>query len=65
MESIAQLIGLSVAELTQLLMLAAVLLVGLFILRAVMKLTAAIFRMGCLAILFIVAAVFLLQVLGN
>ncbi len=65
MESIAQLIGLNAAELMQLLMLAGILLVGLFVLRAVMKLTATIFRIGCFGILFIVAAVFLLQLFGN
>lgn len=65
MNSIAQLVGLDAAQLMQLLILAVVLLVGLFVLRAVLKLTAAIFRLGCFGILFIVVAVFVLQLLGN
>lgn len=65
MDSIAQLVGLDAAQLMQLLILAVVLLVGLFVLRAVLKLTAAIFRLGCFGILFIVVAVFVLQLLGN
>ena len=65
MDSIAQLVGLNAAELTQLIILAAVLIVGLFVLRTVLKLTAAIFRIGCFGIIFIVAAVFFLQLFGN
>ncbi|MCA9929557.1 MAG: hypothetical protein KC419_13820 [Anaerolineales bacterium] len=65
MDTIAQFVGLDVAQLTQLAILAAVLVVGLFVLRTVLKLTAAIFRLGCFGILFIVAAVFILQLLSN
>ncbi len=65
MDGIAQFIGIEVAQLTQLLTLAVILLVGLFVLRTVFKLTAAIFRIGCFGIAFIVAAVFILQFLGN
>jgi hypothetical protein len=64
MESIAQLIGLEVAQLTQLVTLGVVLLVILLVLRIVLKLTATIFKVGCLGILFIVAVVFVLQLLG-
>jgi len=65
MDGIAQLVGVDVAQLTQLLTLGVILLVGLFVLRTVFKLTAAIFRIGCFGIIFIVAAVFILQLLGN
>lgn len=65
MEQIAQLIGISAAELTQLLILAAVLVVGLVLLRTALKLTAALFRIGCFGILLIVAAVFIFQLLGR
>lgn len=59
MEQIAQIIGLTAAELTQLVILAGVLLVGLFVLRIMLKLTAALMRIGCIGIVLIVAAVFL------
>ncbi|MCP5101349.1 MAG: hypothetical protein GY943_37865 [Chloroflexi bacterium] len=65
MESIAQLVGLEVAQLTQLLTLGVVLLVLLVVLRIVLKLTATIFKVGCFGILFIVVAVFVLQLLGT
>jgi hypothetical protein len=57
-------IGLASGEVTQLIVLAVVLLVGLFLLRLVFKLTATLFRVGCFAILFIVAAVFVLNLLN-
>lgn len=65
MDSIAQLIGLNAAELTQLAILAVVLIVGLVVLRTVMKLTATLFRIGCFGIVFIIVAVFILQLFGN
>ncbi len=57
-------IGLASGEVTQLIILAVVLLVGLFLLRVLFKLTATLFRVGCFAILFIVAAVFVLNLLN-
>ena len=57
-------IGLASGEVAQLIILAAVLLVGLFLLRVLFKLTATLFRVGCFAILFIVAAVFVLNLLN-
>jgi hypothetical protein len=57
-------IDLASGEVTQLIVLAVVLLVGLFLLRLVFKLTATLFRVGCFAILFIVAAVFVLNLLN-
>lgn len=65
MEQIAQIVGLDAGQLTQLLMLAGVLLVGLVALRVVLKLTAALVRIGCVGIVLIVAAVFLVQLLSN
>lgn len=48
-------------EITQLVILAVGLLVGLFLLRMVFRLTAALLRIGCISIVFIVGVVFLLQ----
>ncbi|MFQ5422219.1 MAG: hypothetical protein ACE5FD_16470 [Anaerolineae bacterium] len=56
--------GLTTGEVTQMVILAVVLLVGLFLARMALKLTAALFRIGCFAILFIVGAIFLLNVLN-
>ncbi len=57
-------IGLASSDVTQLVILAVTLLVGLFLLRMAFKLTAALFRVGCLAILFIVGASFVLKFLN-
>lgn len=65
MDALAEIIGISAAQLTQLLILAVVLLVALFVLRGVMRLTAALFRLGCLGIGLIVLAVFVMQWLSN
>lgn len=65
MESIAQLIGISVAQLTQLATIAAALLVGLFLLRVAFKLTASLLRIGCIGIVMIIAVVFLLQLFSG
>jgi len=50
----------STGDLLTLAALGVVLLVALFVLRAMFKLTAALFRLGCVAILFIVVAAALL-----
>ena len=57
-------IGLASGEVTQLIILAVVLLVGLFLVRTFFKLTATLFRVGCFAIFFIVAAVFVINLLN-
>ena len=54
-------LNLETAEITRLVIIAAVLLVGLFFARLAFKLTASIMRLGCLAIFFIVAAIALMQ----
>lgn len=50
----------STGDLVSLAVLAAVLLGALLVLRVMFKLTATLFRLGCFAIIFIVAAVALL-----
>jgi len=52
-------------EITRLVVITAVLLIGLFFARLAFKLTASLIRLGCLAIFFIVAAIALLQMLGG
>ena len=64
MEELAQLIGLTAEELTQLLTIGIVLVILLMVGRAALKLTAALFKMGCFAIILIVGAVYLLNVLS-
>lgn len=65
MESVSQLVGLAPQQLTQLIMLAVVLVAGLVVLRVFLKLTATLFRVGCFAVLLIVAAVYVLSLLGG
>ncbi len=65
MDTIAQMVGVTTQELTQLLILVAILVVGWFLLRLFFKLTAAVFRMGCFGIILIAAAVYVLQLLGQ
>ncbi len=65
MDGIAQLVGVSTQELTQLLTLVVILVIGWFLLRLFLKLTAAVFRMGCFGIILVVAAVYVLQLLGQ
>ncbi len=62
--SLFETIGLASAELTQLIVLGVILFVGLFLARIVFKLTAALFRIGCFGIIFILAAVFILNLLN-
>ncbi|MCP4425091.1 MAG: hypothetical protein GY803_11395 [Chloroflexi bacterium] len=57
-------LGLTSGELTQLITLGVILLIGLFLARMLFKLTATLFRVGCFAALFIVAAVFVLNLLN-
>jgi predicted phage tail protein len=64
MNDLLSAIGLASGELTQIIILAVVLVVGLFLVRVVFKLTATLFRVGCFAILFIVGAVFVLNLLN-
>jgi len=65
MDAIAQLIGVTVQELTQLFILVVVLVVGWFLLRLFLKLTATVFRVGCFGILLIIGAIYVLQLLGK
>ncbi len=59
------LLNMETAELTRLVIIAVVLLVGLFLARMAFKLTASLMRLGCLAIFLIVAAIALMQMLGG
>lgn len=61
MESFPQILGLTSQEFIQLVILAIGLLIGLFILRAIFKLTATVLRMGCIGIALIVGVILLLQ----
>ncbi len=65
METIAQLVGVSPHQLMQLLILIVVLVIGWFLLRLFLKLTAAVFRLGCMGIILIAAAVYVVQLLGQ
>lgn len=65
MEVISQGLGLTVSQFTQLIVLAAVLVVGLVFLRLFMKLTAAFFRMGCIGIVLLVAAFYLFSLFST
>jgi hypothetical protein len=56
--------NLQAGDITQLVVITAVLLIGLFFARLAFKLTASLMRIGCLAVFFIVAAIALLQMFG-
>jgi len=64
MDTLLESVGLASGELTRLLVLGVVLLVGLILARIALKLTASLFRIGCLSIFLIVAAVFLFNLFG-
>lgn len=57
--------NLQAEDLTQLIVIAAVLLVGLFLARLAFKLTASLMRIGCLAIFLLVAAIALLRMFNG
>ena len=59
------LLNMETAELTRLVIIALVLLVGLFLARLAFKLTASLMRIGCLAVFLIVAAIALMQMFGG
>ncbi len=58
-------LNMETAELTRLVVVGVVLLVGLFLARMAFKLTASLMRIGCLAIFLIVAAIALMQMFGG
>jgi hypothetical protein len=57
--------NLQAEDITQLIVIAAVLLIGLFLARLAFKLTASLMRIGCLAVFFVVAAIALLRMFGS
>ena len=59
------LLNLESAEIIRLIVIAAVLLFGLFLARLAFKLTASLMRIGCLAIFLIVVGIALIQMLGG
>ena len=52
-------------QITQLIVITAVLLIGLFLARLAFKLTASLMRIGCMFVFFIVAAIALIQMVGS
>ena len=59
------LLNMESAEIIRLIVIAAVLLFGLFLARLAFKLTASLMRIGCLAIFLIVVGIALIQMLGG
>jgi hypothetical protein len=57
--------NLQAEDITQLIVIAAVLLIGLFLARLAFKLTASLMRLGCLAVFFVVAAIALLRMFSS
>lgn len=60
-----EILNLQPEEITRLVVITAVLLIGLFFARLAFKLTASLMRLGCLAVFFIVAAMALLQMFSG
>lgn len=56
MDALLDAIGLTSGELTQTLVIIAILLVGLFLVRAMFRLTATLFRLGCFVVILIAVA---------
>ncbi|MEZ4510918.1 MAG: hypothetical protein R3C62_03500 [Chloroflexota bacterium] len=53
MDALLDAIGLTSGDLTQILVIIAILLVGLFVVRGMFRLTATLFRLGCLVVIII------------
>lgn len=64
MESLLASLGLTMGELIGMAILAVALLVGLFLLRIIFRLTKNLFRLGCFVILLLVGAVLVLRLLS-
>jgi hypothetical protein len=64
MDSLSAFLGLTGSELTQLVVLGVVLFIVLFLARVALKLTATLFRIGCFGIFLILAALFVMRVIG-
>lgn len=63
MDSLSILLGVTGSELTQLVVLGIVLLIALILARLALKLTAALFRIGCLGIFLLLVALFAMRAL--
>ncbi|MCB8924418.1 MAG: hypothetical protein H6652_02205 [Ardenticatenaceae bacterium] len=57
--------NLQAQDITQLIVIAAVLLIGLFLARLAFKLTASLMRIGCLFIFLVVAAVAIMRMVSG
>ena len=64
MQALSELLGLEVQELTRILVLSGIFLVGLVSLRVFLKLAMSVVRMGCAISLFIVVAIFVMSLLN-
>lgn len=64
MENLLASLGLTMGELIGIAILAVALLVGLFLLRLIFRLTKGFFKWGCLVILLLVVALFILRLSG-
>lgn len=64
MDTLLESVGLTSGELTQLIILGIILIIGLFLARIALKLTAALFRIGCFAAILIIAVVFVINALN-
>ncbi len=65
MDSLAQLIGLAPAELTQIAVVAVLLLIGVIALKFIFKLAASMIRIGCGVSVLIVGGLYLLNLLNG
>lgn len=64
MDVLLDAIGLTGAELTQILVVIAVLLVALILIRTMFRLTAALFRVGCFVVILVGATLLVLNLLN-
>ena len=65
MDSLAQMLGLAPAELTQIIVVGVLLLIGIVALKVVFKLAASIIRIGCGLSIAIIAGLYLLNLLNG
>lgn len=64
MDAIAELLGITVSQLTILGVAGAALVVAWFVLKTVMKIASRVFAIGCLGLLVVVGALYAIFVLG-
>lgn len=64
MDAIAELLGITTAQLTTLAIAGAALVVAWYVLKTVMKIATRVFAIGCLGLLVVVGALYAIFVLG-